>query len=128
MWVAAATITLANSLLNAVLRGAAYTSPGTVYLGLYTSSPSASGAGSEVTGGSYTRLAVTFSAASNGAVSNAAELDFANMPATTVRGLAILDASSAGNMLFYGTLGTAKSTNAGDTFTVKLGDLSIALV
>jgi hypothetical protein len=126
--VAAATITLANSLLTAVLRGGTYTTPGTVYLALYTTSPSATGAGTEVSGGSYARLAITFGAASNGAVSNAAELDFANMPATTVRGMAIMDASSAGNMLFYGTLATAKTTNAGDTYTVKLGDLSIALV
>lgn len=125
---AAATITLANSLLNAVLRGGTYASPGTVYLALFTSAPSASGAGTEVTGGSYVRLATTFAAVSNGATSNAAELDFPNMPATTVRGMALMDASSAGNMLFYGTLATAKTTNAGDTFTVKLGDLSIALV
>jgi hypothetical protein len=126
--VAAATITLANSLLTAVLRGGTYTTPGTVYLALYTSAPTATGAGTEVTGGSYVRLACSFSAAANGAVSNAAELDFTNMPATTVRGMALMDASSAGNMLFYGALATPKTTNAGDTFTVKLGDLSIALV
>jgi hypothetical protein len=125
---AGATVTLSNALLSSVLRGAPYTSPGTVYLALFTSAPSASGAGTEVTGGSYARLAVSFSAAANGAVSNAAELDFTNMPATTVRGMAVMDASSAGNMLFYGVLANPKTTNAGDTYTVKLGDLSIALV
>lgn len=125
---AAATITLANQLLNAVLRGTSYTSPGTVYLALYTSAPGANGTGTEATGGSYGRLPITFSAPANGATSNAAELDFTNMPAATIRGMAIVDASSAGNMLFYGVLTTPKSTNAGDTFTVKLGDLSVALV
>lgn len=127
MKVAAATINLANQLLNAVLRGNAYTSPGTVYLALYTTTPpTATGAGTEASGQGYARLAISFSPAANGAVSNAAQLDFANMPAVTVRGMAILD--NTGAMLFYGTLPTAKTTNAGDTYTVKQGDLSIALV
>lgn len=123
----ALTITTANSLLNAVLRSTAYTSPGAVYLACFSTAPAATGGGVEVTGGSYTRAAITFSAPANGSCANANEIDITGMPATTVRGLGIFDASANGSLLFYGTLLAAKTTNAGDTFTVKAGDLNITL-
>lgn len=124
----ALTINTANALLNAVLRSTTYTSPGAVYLAAYTTAPSAAaGTGVEVTGGSYARAQITFGAAANGACSNAAEIDITGMPAVTIRGLAIMDASTGGNMLFYGVLATPKSTNAGDTLVVKVNDLNCAL-
>lgn len=124
---AALTTSLANSLINATLRSVSYTSPGAVYVACYSTSPTNTGSGTEVTGGSYTRMAVTFAAPTNGTTSNTNEVDIIGMPAITVVGLAIMDASSGGNMLYFGNLQTAKTTNAGDTFTIKVGDLSIAL-
>lgn len=123
----ALTNSLANSLLNAVLRSASYISPGTVYLAAYTSAPAANGTGTEVTGGSYARVAMTFVAPNGGVTYNVNEVDILGMPAVTIRGLALLDASTGGNMLFYGSLAAPKTTNAGDTFTVKAGDLNISL-
>lgn len=124
---AAATITLANSLLDQILRAVSYTPPGSVYLALFTTSPTSSGGGTEVVGGSYARVALTFAATSGGATSNAAQVQILNMPAVTVVGMAVMSASSGGTMLFYGNLLTPKPTNAGDTFTVKANDLNIAL-
>lgn len=118
---------LSNSLMNAVLRSTSYTSPGQVYLACYSTTPTASGGGVEVTGGSYVRAALTFTAPSNGVCLNANEVDILGMPAVTIRGLGVLDASSSGNLLFFGDLLTPKTTNAGDTFTVKVGDLSLGL-
>lgn len=124
----AATTSLANSLLNAVLRNTAYTSPATVYLAVFTSAPTAAGGGTEVIGGSYVRQAITFAAPSGGAATNAAQISIAGMPACTVYGLAIMGAASSGTMLFYGALATPKPVNAGDTFKVNAGDLNIALI
>ena len=45
-------------LLDHVLGNAAYTAPGTVWVALYSATPSDTGGGTEVTGGSYARVAV----------------------------------------------------------------------
>lgn len=123
----AATITLANSLLDQVLRAVPYTAPGSVYLALFTTAPTATGGGTEVTGGSYSRATLTFTASSGGATTNANQVQIVGMPAVTVVGLAIMSASTGGTMLFYGNLLTAKTTNSGDTFTVQANNLNVAL-
>ncbi len=46
---------LENKVLDHVLRNTSYTSPTTVYVGLYTSDPTDAGSGTEVSGGSYAR-------------------------------------------------------------------------
>jgi hypothetical protein len=50
---AAKKTTLSNALLNAVLTGAAYTSPSARYIALFTTAPDAGAGGTEVTGGAY---------------------------------------------------------------------------
>jgi len=57
---------LENALINATLRNTTYTSVATVYVSLWTSDPTDAGSGTEVSGGSYARTAVTFGAPSNG--------------------------------------------------------------
>ena len=57
---------LENAIIDAVLRNTSYTSPTTVYVGLFTTDPTDADSGTEVSGGSYARTAVTFSAPSNG--------------------------------------------------------------
>ena len=42
---------LQNAVINATLRNTAYTSPTTVYVGLFTTTVTAGGSGTEVTGG-----------------------------------------------------------------------------
>ena len=52
-----------NKVLDAVLRGQALGAPATLYVGLFTANPTDVGGGTEVTGGSYARVAVTASLA-----------------------------------------------------------------
>ena len=119
---------LENELLDHVLKNAAYTSPTTVYLALYTSNPTDADSGTAVSGGSYARQAITFgSVASGGTISNTGDLTFASMPAATVSHVGIHDHLTAGNLLFHGALSSSKSVDAGDTFKISIGDLDISL-
>lgn len=118
---------LENALLNVSLRATAYTAPANVYLALYTTNPTVSDTGTEVTGGSYARPIVTWAAPSSGVCTNNALITITNMPATTVSYLGIRDALSGGNLLYFGPLAVAKTLNAGDAFICQVGDLSVAL-
>lgn len=118
---------LQNSLLNATLRNTPYTSPGTVWVALYTSNPTAGDVGVEVSGGSYGRAQIVFNAPSGGAATNNADINITGMPAITVTHIGIRDSSAGGNLLFYGAVGAPKTTNTNDTYTIKAGDLTLAL-
>jgi hypothetical protein len=118
---------LQNALLNAVLRNTTYTSPGTVWVALYTSNPTAGDTGTEVSGGTYARASITFNAPSGGAVTNTADVNITGMPAVTVTHIGIRNASTGGNLLFFGAVGAPKTTNVNDTYTIRAGDLTLAL-
>jgi len=124
---AAVSVYLGNALLNAALRNVGYTSPATVYLACYTSNPTATDSGTEVTGGSYARPSITFAAPSGSTSVNNADVAIPGMPAVTVTHLAIRDAATGGNLLFYGALSTPRTLTAGDSFIVRAGDLNAAL-
>lgn len=112
---------LKNKMLDHELGTTSWTKP-TVYLSLHTAQPDPSGTPSnEVTGGSYARQAITFSAASGGSTSNNANVNFASMPACTITHWGLYDAPTAGNLLMYGALAASKTVNAGDTETVSNG-------
>lgn len=122
---------LENKLLDHVLTATSYSAPGTRYLGLYTAntglesnSPSA-----EVSGGSYARQAVTFAAASSGTSATNATVTFPAATANwgTITHVAVLDASTSGNVLFWGAVTTSKTIETGDTFQVSSGNLTISL-
>jgi len=118
---------LENKLLDHFLGTTAYTMPSPVYIALFTVAPTDAGGGTEVTGGSYARQTATFTAASSGATSNSANIDFTGMPAATTVAIAVFDALTSGNMLVYGTLTTNKTTDAGDTLRIATGDLDISI-
>lgn len=118
---------LENKILDHILGTTSYTMPNPVYLALYTVAPTDSTAGTEVSGGSYARQTVTFGAASGGTASNDANVDFSGMPACTVVAVAVLDASTSGNMLVYGDLTANKSVDAGDILRISTGDLDISI-
>jgi hypothetical protein len=58
---------LENKIIDHMLRNQAYTPPSTVYVALFTTATGDDGSGTEVSGGSYARQAVTLGAASGGA-------------------------------------------------------------
>lgn len=118
---------LENKLIDHFLGTTSFTAPAAVYVGLYTVAPDDTGGGTQVTGGSYARQTATFTASSSGATSNSANIDFAGMPAATVVAIGIFDASTAGNLLLWGTLTVNKTTDAGDTLRIATGDLDISI-
>jgi hypothetical protein len=118
---------LENALINEVLRNVGYTPVATVYLALFTTATTDAGGGTEVTGGSYARQAVAFSAASGGATANSGTITFTNMPAVTVTHAAIMDASTAGNMLFHGPLTASQVVTAATSLSFAAGDIDITL-
>lgn len=109
---------LETALVNAVLRNTSYTSPTTVYVGLFTSDPTDAGSGTEVSGGSYVRKAMAFASPTNGATSNSSAVEFDQATASwgTVTHFGLFDASSSGNLLLHGVLTTSKTIDDGDVF------------
>lgn len=120
---------LENALINAVLRNTSYTSPITVYVGLYTSDPADDNSGTEVSGNGYSRKSVTFGSPSNGVTTNsgAVEFDQATGSWGTITHIGILDNSSGGNLLFHTALDASKAIATGDIFRIASGSLSVTL-
>jgi hypothetical protein len=120
---------LENALINATLRNTTYTSVATVYVSLWTSDPTDAGSGTEVSGGSYARTAVTFGAPSNGVSLNSADVTFPTATASwgTVGWIGINDALTTGNLLYHTALDTSKTIDSGDIFKISTGNLSVTL-
>ncbi len=121
-----------NKVVDALLRAQSIGTPATWYVALYTTCPTDSSAGTEVSGGSYARVAVTAgltqwagtqsagsttaSSGTGGTTSNNATVTF---PAPTANWGVVLcwgltDASSGGNLWIYSTLTQSKTINNGD--------------
>lgn len=120
---------LENALINAVLRGTTYTSPTTVYIGLFTSDPTDAKTGTEVTGGAYARQAITFGAPTNGVSYSSADVLFPVATASwgTVTHIGIFDAATSGNLLFHGTLTNTKTIAADDQLKIVAGNVNVTL-
>ncbi len=120
---------LENALINATLRNTTYTSVATVYVSLWTSDPTDAGSGTEVSGGSYARTAVTFGAPSSGVTTNSADVTFPTATGSwgTVGWIGINDALSGGNLLYHTPLDVAKAITTGDVFKIATGNLSVEL-
>lgn len=123
---------LENKLLDGVLGGPSFSLPATVYVALYTVTPADAGGGTEVTGGSYARVTVTnnatnWPAAASGAKSNGAAITFVTATADwgTVVAWGILDAVTAGNLLYWGALTVSKAIQNGDTGSFAVGDIDL---
>lgn len=118
-----------NLALNFFVAGS-FTAPTTLYLALHSDSQSDSSAGTEITGGSYVRKAVTWGTVSGGAVSNSADINFDGMPAVPSPGItsgSLWTASTGGTRLWYGDIAAQKTLNSGDTFKVAAGSLTLTL-
>jgi hypothetical protein len=118
-----------NKILDHMLRNQVFSPPTTIYVALYTASPSDSGGGTEVSGGSYARQSATFNAASGGSITNSADITFPQATANwgTIVSVGLFDASTAGNLLWYGDLTQSKTVNNGDIFKISAGNLTVSL-
>jgi hypothetical protein len=120
---------LENKVLDHVLRNVSYSSPTTVFVGLYTSDPTDTNSGTEVTGGSYARQSLSVSAASAGIVTSSADVTFPQCTASwgSVGFIGILDAVTSGNLLMHTALTTAKTIDTGDILKITTGNLTVTL-
>lgn len=136
---------LEAKLLDHTLRygSAPYTGASTLYLALFTNSSGNAAANLEAgtltdevstSGTAYARKAVTFAAASgtnpcSSATNATVTFDAATASWGTITHVAVMDGSTAGsnNVLFWGAVTTSKNIDAGDTFQVTSGNLTISL-
>ena len=100
--------------------------PAAQFLALYTTDPTVNDTGTEVTGSGYARQAIVCGTEAGGIVPNSTALAFSNMPSTTVTHWGIRDASSGGNLLYFGQLDLAVQMIAGDPFPINIGNLQIS--
>jgi len=134
---------LENKTIDQIFRGQSAPPSSVLYVALFTSIPAAGGGGTEVTGGSYARVAVTSnftnwagtqsagstaaSSGTSGTTSNNISVTFPTPTAGwgVVTSFAIFDAASAGNMFYFGPLAIPKTINTGDAVTFPAGSLAI---
>ena len=127
------TSTYEDAGLNTLLRGAAWTPP--THLALFTADPGEAGSlASEVSGGSYARVALgtltTFwAAASGGSISNANVVDWVKATANwgTITHVGLMTASSGGAMVKRAALPAGVPINTNDIFRLEAGALAITL-
>ena len=123
---------LENKIVDWFFRGQAFIPPATIYVAAYTVAPTDAGGGTEVSGGSYARVAITSSltnwagtqgagtttasTGTNGTTSNNITITFPSPTANwgTIVAIGLFDAASGGNLLKYGNLTTSKTVNNGD--------------
>lgn len=123
---------LENKIIDWLLRAQAFSPPATVYAGLLTAAPSDTGGGTEVSGGSYARVAIasslanwagtqsagstTASSGTGGTTSNNGAITFPGPTADwgRVTHVGLYDALSGGNLLIWAALTTPKTVNNAD--------------
>lgn len=129
---------LENKVLDHVLTATSYSAPATRYLALFTNDSTNAATNLEAgtltdeistSGTAYVRKAVTFAAASGGTSATNATVTFDTATANwgTISHVAVMDAETSGNVLFWGAVTTAKTIETGDTFQVTSGNLTISL-
>lgn len=120
---------LENKLLDHVLRNVSYTSPTTVYVGLFTSDPTDDNTGTEVSGGSYARQILSVTTASGGIVTSSADVTFPQATGSwgTVSHIGLLDSLTSGNLLMHTPLTTSRAIESGDILKISTGNLTASL-
>jgi len=126
---------LRDKLLNHALCGTVYTAPATKYLALMTTAPTDAGGGVEIstTGTGYARKSGTFaltagtaSTASKASLTAAVEFAAATSNWGTITHVAVYDALTGGNLLFWSPIDVPKNIGSGDVY--REGSLSIDLI
>ncbi len=132
---------LAKALADHVYGKTTYTGPTTMYLALFSVTPSDGAGGTEATGSGYARVSITNN------TTNWTNATGSTTPAAKTNGVAfafpaatgnwssssnqvawgLFDASSGGNLLHYGPIGTPAPVLNGQTFTFPIASLVISL-
>lgn len=119
---------LENKLNDHVLGNTSFSTPATVYMAAFTVAPTDAGGGTEATGGSYARVSITNNTtnwpnSSGGSKSNGTAITFPTASASwgSIVAVALFDASSSGNLLYWATLSVNKTIGNGDTLSIPIG-------
>jgi len=121
---------LEDALLAATLTATTYTSPADVYVALYSTTPTDSSSGTELTGNGYARQLTTFTVnTGNGIANSSSTATFTAsggdwLPAL---GWSIVDDSTGGNILYYSTLSPAQTVLDGDDLVINTGNIQISM-
>lgn len=123
---------LENKLIDQLFRAQVFSFPITLYFALLTAAPNDTGGGTEVSGGGYARVPVVASlanfagtqgagstTASTGTTATTSNNGAVTFPAPSaawgvVGWMAVYDAGTTGNLLWYSPLAVAKTINSGD--------------
>jgi hypothetical protein len=117
--------------LDWLLTNGSATRPTAWYVALYTVAPGEAGGGTEVSGGSYARTAVTFTVSGTAptTASNSGAVEFPTATGSwgTIVAAGIFDTSTSGNLLAYADLTTSKTVDSGDVLRFNTGEIDITL-
>jgi hypothetical protein len=117
--------------LDWLLTNGSATRPTAWYVALYTVAPGEAGGGTEVSGGSYARTAVTFTVSGTAptTASNSAAVEFPTATGSwgTIVAAGIFDASTSGNLLAFANLTTSKTVDSGDVLRFNTGEIDVTL-
>lgn len=117
---------LENALADHVCGGSTYTQPTNIYVKLHTGDPGEDGTANAAT--ETTRKAASFGAASGGAATSDADIEWSSVSTTEIYShISLWDADPAGNCLGSGLLSPSVGVTAGDNFTIASGDLTFTL-
>lgn len=124
---------LENKILDHNLGKSSFTMPTNVYLALCTEAPTDAKTGTTIVEAGYTGYArkqvkaENLNAAASGQSTNSAELQFAACTASssTIVGWALCDASTVGNMLYWGTATSTVISTTQTPATIAVGGLVV---
>jgi len=116
----------ANAILDALCRSVSYSDPASFNVKLHIGDPGS--AGTANVAGETTRKAATMSAASGGAITNSAALEWTNVSTSeTYSHVSFWSDIAAGTFLGSDALDTPRAVTAGDNFTIAIGDVDLSL-
>lgn len=124
---------LSDKLLDHAFGEAAYTEP-TTYCALFNTTPTmpAGTGGTEVSGGSYARVALSglMGAAASESITNGSSITLTTATGSwgTVAGVGIFDALTGGNLLMAGNLTSPQTVGSGNTFSFSASNLTASFV
>lgn len=117
---------VASAWLDAICNATNYTAPTGFYIKLHTGDPGSAGTANAAT--ETTRQSASMAAASSGTITNDTAVTWTNVSTTeTYSHVSFWSASTAGTFLGSDDLAVSRSMTAGDTFTIAIGDVDLAI-
>lgn len=115
------------AILNALLRGTAYSGHASLYLGLHTGSPGADGTANELSYSGYVRQSITFAEADASGSVNDIDAVYAEAPETigNITYFSLHTAATGAAMVFTGTL-TGNPLETGKVPKILAGQILIS--